>query len=110
MTLTMQDEPSDKVDIRDLEFALMNDVRQLRSRASSLSKRQVELVKLIICSALYPQFAIGDEHNPHRNSNELVFHTTGNLFKKKKKKKELTSGDSKELLIYSSYQCRSITS
>ncbi|ORE07685.1 P-loop containing nucleoside triphosphate hydrolase protein [Rhizopus microsporus var. microsporus] len=75
-----EDEPSDKVDIRDLEFALMNDVRQLRSRASSLSKRQVELVKLIICSALYPQFAIGDEHNPHRNSNELVFHTTVKSF------------------------------
>ncbi|CAO3703181.1 unnamed protein product [Rhizopus stolonifer] len=70
-----QEGESDKVDIRDLEFSLTHNIRHLQSRASCLTERQVNLVKLIICSALYPQLAIGDEHNPHRNSNELLFHT-----------------------------------
>ncbi|OBZ82768.1 putative ATP-dependent RNA helicase DHX34 [Choanephora cucurbitarum] len=61
-------------DIKDLEFALMNNVNQLKSRASSLSEKEIQMVKLILCSSLYPQLAIGDEHNPYRKSNELVFH------------------------------------
>ncbi|KAI9491621.1 P-loop containing nucleoside triphosphate hydrolase protein [Zychaea mexicana] len=62
-------------DIRDLEFTMANNVKNLMSRAATLSKRDINLIKLIICSALYPQLAIGDEHNPYRKSNEIVFHT-----------------------------------
>lgn len=69
------------VDIRDLEFSLANDVDELRSRSAQAmsSSRDIALVKLIVCSGLYPQLAIGDEHNYYRNSNELVFHTRGSL-------------------------------
>ncbi|KAG1519546.1 hypothetical protein G6F52_008518 [Rhizopus delemar] len=68
----MQDEDDeDRVDIRDLEFSLMH----RNKKVSSLDDWQIQLVKLIICSALYPQLAIGDEHNAHRNSNEIMFHT-----------------------------------
>lgn len=52
----------------------MNNVKRLRSRAYTLTEREIQIVKLVLCSALYPQLAIGDEHNPHRKSNELVFH------------------------------------
>lgn len=70
----MQDEDDeDRVDIRDLEFSLMH----RNKKVSSLDDWQIQLVKLIICSALYPQLAIGDEHNAHRNSNEIMFHTPG---------------------------------
>lgn len=37
-------------------------------------------MKLILCSSLYPQLAIGDEHNPYRKSNEIVFHTPSKSF------------------------------
>jgi hypothetical protein len=53
----------------------MNNVKALQSRASTLSDREIELVKLVLCSSLYPQLAIGDEHNAYRKSNEIVFNT-----------------------------------
>lgn len=68
---------NDSRDIRDLEFSLANNIKQLRSRASSLSDREIQLVKLVLCSSLYPQLAIGDEHNPYRKSNEIVFQVPG---------------------------------
>ena len=67
------EDEEDRVDIRDLEFSLMH----RNKKVSSLDDWQIQLVKLIICSALYPQLAIGDEHNTHRNSNEIMFHTPG---------------------------------
>lgn len=66
---------TDKKDIRDLEFTLMNNVKALQSRSASLSDHEIELIKLVICSSLYPQLAIGDEHNVYRKSNEIVFNT-----------------------------------
>ncbi|KAI9484179.1 MAG: putative ATP-dependent RNA helicase DHX34-like protein [Benjaminiella poitrasii] len=74
------DESYEKTDIRDLEFSLMNNLKQLKSRAYSLSEEEIQMVKLILCSSLYPQLAIGDEHNPYRKSNELVFHTPAKSF------------------------------
>ncbi|KAI7886742.1 P-loop containing nucleoside triphosphate hydrolase protein [Lichtheimia hyalospora FSU 10163] len=62
-------------DIRDLEFSMTNNLKDLRQKAALLSSVDVDLIKLIICSAFYPQLAIGDAHNPYRNSNEIVFHT-----------------------------------
>lgn len=64
-------------DIRDLEFSLMNNIKSLQSRATSLENREIELVKLVICSSLYPQLAIGDVHNRHRKSNEIMFNSPG---------------------------------
>lgn len=71
------DRETDKKDIRDLEFTLMNNIKALQSRSASLSDKEIELVKLVICSSLYPQLAIGDEHNAYRKSNEIVFNTPG---------------------------------
>ncbi|SAM06090.1 hypothetical protein [Absidia glauca] len=67
-----------EVDIRALEFSLGNNVNQLQRRGTLDLKhddRTIQLLKLIVCSALYPQFSIGDPHNPHRKSDELIFHT-----------------------------------
>jgi hypothetical protein len=71
-----------EVDIRALEFSLGNNVSQLQRRGTLDLKhddRTIQLLKLIVCSALYPQFSIGDPHNPHRKSDELVFHTPGKI-------------------------------
>ncbi|KAL0096683.1 P-loop containing nucleoside triphosphate hydrolase protein [Phycomyces blakesleeanus] len=66
---------NEKEDIRDLEFSMTNNIKNLKSRAAALSNKDIGMIKLIICSSLYPQLAIGDEHNPYRSSNEIVFHT-----------------------------------
>lgn len=71
------DKESEKEDIRHLEFSLTNNMKSLQSRATTLSDREIELVKLVICSSLYPQLAIGDEHNAYRKSNEIMFNTPG---------------------------------
>ncbi|GAA5796705.1 hypothetical protein HPULCUR_002080 [Helicostylum pulchrum] len=71
---------SENEDIRHLEFSLMNDMKSLQSRATSLSDKDIELVKLVICSSLYPQLAIGDEHNAYRKSNEIMFNTSAKNF------------------------------
>lgn len=55
----------------------MNNVKALQSRSASLSNKETELVKLVLCSSLYPQLAIGDDHNAYRKSNEIVFNTPG---------------------------------
>ncbi|RUS16526.1 P-loop containing nucleoside triphosphate hydrolase protein, partial [Endogone sp. FLAS-F59071] len=71
------------VDIRDLEFSLANDVDELRSRSAQAmsSSRDVALVKLIVCSGLYPQLAIGDEHNYYRNTKKfLSLHPSSVIF------------------------------
>lgn len=76
----VEEEAYETANVRDLEFFLSNNVQQLKSRAYTLSEREIQLVKLILCSSLYPQLAIGDEHNPYRKSNEIVFHTPSKFF------------------------------
>ncbi|KAI8582921.1 hypothetical protein K450DRAFT_225480 [Umbelopsis ramanniana AG] len=77
----MEDVLDSSTDIRDLEFSLANNIEDLRNRSRvALSKDAVNLIKLIICSGLYPQFAFPDEHNPYRKSNEIVFHTQAKRF------------------------------
>ncbi|KAF7726559.1 DEAH (Asp-Glu-Ala-His) box polypeptide 34 [Apophysomyces ossiformis] len=66
---------NEATDIRDLEFTVTNNIKSLQSRATALSDCDIHLIKICLCSALYPQLAIGDEHNPYRKSNEIVFHT-----------------------------------
>lgn len=55
-------------------------MKSLQSRATSLSDKDVELAKLVICSSLYPQLAISDEHNAYRKSNEIMFNTPGKAY------------------------------
>lgn len=73
----VEDDTINGDDLRHLEFSLVNNVKSLQSRASSLEDREIELVKLVICSSLYPQLAIGDTHNRYRKSNEIMFNSPG---------------------------------
>ncbi|ORX58161.1 hypothetical protein DM01DRAFT_1372236 [Hesseltinella vesiculosa] len=65
----------DGVDLRSIEFSLKNNLARLEKRARALDDDTIQILKLILSSTLYPQFAIGDAHNPYRKSDELVFHT-----------------------------------
>ncbi|KAI9309287.1 P-loop containing nucleoside triphosphate hydrolase protein [Cunninghamella echinulata] len=73
-----ENDDDDRIDIRDIEFSMKNNLKRLQQKAieSTSNEKNIQLLKLIICSALYPQIAIGDEHNPYRKSDELIFHTS----------------------------------
>ena len=41
----------------------------------SLTLREINLLKVILCSGLYPQLAIADDCNSYRKDSDQVFHT-----------------------------------
>ncbi|KAJ3073573.1 DEAH (Asp-Glu-Ala-His) box polypeptide 34 [Podochytrium sp. JEL0797] len=79
-------EPKDMADlsVHHLEFSLNNDPSALlaKSDASNLTKRDANLVRLVICSGLYPHIAIPDESNAFRPASEQVYHTKTKRFVK----------------------------
>lgn len=44
-------------------------------RSRALRTRDITLMKVILCSGLYPNFAIADEHNSYKADSEQAFHT-----------------------------------
>jgi len=78
-------DPGDDIDssIRDLEFRLKNDVSSLHQQQNDSRKmtlRDMTLLKVILCSGLYPQVAIADEHNSFKRDSDQVFHTRSKGF------------------------------
>ena len=75
-----QDDPDEQLDsnIKDLEFRLSQDLEQLQescNKSRSFTLGDVTLLKIILCSGLYPQVAIADEHNNFKPESEQIFHT-----------------------------------
>ncbi|XP_046966697.1 probable ATP-dependent RNA helicase DHX34 [Vanessa cardui] len=71
------------VDIRDIEFRLTNDAGRMRALingASTNSGRDLIMLKLILCRALYPQVAVADEYNHCKSVSEQLFHTWSKPF------------------------------
>jgi len=73
-------DPGDDIDsaIRDLEFRITNDVTSLHQQqieSQKMTLRDMTLLKVILCSGLYPQIAIADEHNSFKRDSDHVFHT-----------------------------------
>ncbi|XP_043272720.1 probable ATP-dependent RNA helicase DHX34 isoform X2 [Venturia canescens] len=75
------DEKNDnEIDIKDVEFRMKNDssqVQQLLAAATACSYKDLTILKLILCSGLYPQFAVADEFNYCKSMNEQLYHTKG---------------------------------
>lgn len=60
------DEDNGEIDIKDIEFRMRNDsnqVQNLLTAATACSYKDLTMLKLILCSGLYPQFACADEFN-----------------------------------------------
>jgi hypothetical protein len=76
--LTDAEEPS----INELEFSLKHDADVLLSRSdvSVLSSSDVNLIKLVLCSGLYPNISISDSANYARKLSEQTFHTSSKKF------------------------------
>ncbi|KAH8408892.1 hypothetical protein KR009_003362, partial [Drosophila setifemur] len=73
-----QDEQEEGEDMRDVDFRLRHDARQLAllERSARLDRhRDVVLLKLLIASGFYPQLAIGDEFNYCKGGGQQFFHT-----------------------------------
>lgn len=60
------DHDDGELDIKDIEFRMKNDsnqVQNLLTAATACSYKDLTMLKLILCSGLYPQFACADEFN-----------------------------------------------
>lgn len=60
------DDNNGELDIKDIEFRMRNDssqVQNLLTASTACSYKDLTMLKLILCSGLYPQFACADEFN-----------------------------------------------
>lgn len=72
------EEEQEGVDIKDVEFRMRNDssqVQNLLTGSSACSYKDLTMLKVILCSGLYPQFSVADEFNYCKTSSEQLFHT-----------------------------------
>ncbi|XP_012137254.2 putative ATP-dependent RNA helicase DHX34 isoform X1 [Megachile rotundata] len=78
--IQLEDNDNDdkEIDIKDVEFRMRNDPNQVQNlliAASACSYKDLTMLKLILCSGLYPQFACADEFNYCKSMSEQLFHT-----------------------------------
>ncbi|XP_018359215.1 PREDICTED: probable ATP-dependent RNA helicase DHX34 isoform X2 [Trachymyrmex cornetzi] len=72
------DEDNGELDIKDIEFRMRNDssqVQNLLTASTACTYKDLTMLKLILCSGLYPQFACADEFNYCKSTSEQLFHT-----------------------------------
>ncbi|KAG7163889.1 probable ATP-dependent RNA helicase DHX34 [Homarus americanus] len=77
------DEEESRTDIKDVDFRIKNDQKQLQEifRSSTVrSYKDMIMLKIILCSGLYPNVAIGDDHNNYKAGSEQLFHTSSKPF------------------------------
>lgn len=70
-------------DIKDLEFRLSHNLQQMQetsNRSRHFTLRDINLLKIILCSGLYPQVAIADDCNSYKSNSEQAFHTKNKPF------------------------------
>ncbi|CAF3255377.1 unnamed protein product [Rotaria socialis] len=69
--------------IRDIEFRLINDLSTLKDMSTdsqNYRSKDINMLKLILCSGLYPQVAIADEFNNYKRDCDQFFHTKTKQF------------------------------
>jgi hypothetical protein len=50
-------------------------VRQLLESSRAVSYKDLSMLKLVLTSGLYPQFAVADEFNSYKAGQDQLFHT-----------------------------------
>jgi hypothetical protein len=78
-----EDVSSGTSELRDLEFKLFHNLADLQEASAlrrSFSLRDLNVLKLVVCSGLYPQLAIPDDCNSYRKDSDQVFHTKSKQF------------------------------
>ncbi|XP_075979752.1 putative ATP-dependent RNA helicase DHX34 [Anticarsia gemmatalis] len=77
------DDEDDAPDIRDIEFRLSNDsarIHALIAGSSASGGRDLVMLKVVLCRALYPQVAVADEFNHCKSISEQLYHTWSKPF------------------------------
>jgi hypothetical protein len=69
------EEADSKVDIKDIEFRMRNDANKVLQSSKVISYKDLNLLKLILTSGLYPQVAMADEFNGYKSGADQLFHT-----------------------------------
>lgn len=85
---TWEIEPSEfeedsATDIKDVDFRLKNNpsqVQRLLANSAANSYKDLSMLKVILCSSIYPQVAISDEFNSSRTVKDQLFHTVGKSY------------------------------
>ncbi|KAL3866336.1 hypothetical protein ACJMK2_043642 [Sinanodonta woodiana] len=70
-------------DVKDLEFRLSHNLNKLQETANksrNFTLRDINLLKIILCSGLYPHVAIADDCNSYKRDSEQAFHTKSKPF------------------------------
>ncbi|KAJ0175217.1 hypothetical protein K1T71_009358 [Dendrolimus kikuchii] len=78
-----KDDEDNALDIRDIEFRMTNDAKRIQSLisgASASSGRDLIMLKVVLCRALYPQVAVADEFNHFKSISEQLYHTWSKPF------------------------------
>ena len=75
---------NDEPTVNELEFSLKHNAEDLlnKSDIAALSIKEINLIKLLLCSGLYPNIAIADEANYYRKLQEQTFHTSSKRYDK----------------------------
>ncbi|CAB3244042.1 unnamed protein product [Arctia plantaginis] len=76
-------EDDDIPDLRDIEFRLSNDssrIHSLITGSSTSSGRDLVMLKVVLCRALYPQVAVADEFNHCKSVSDQLYHTWSKPF------------------------------
>ncbi|KAG1657328.1 putative ATP-dependent RNA helicase DHX34 [Nymphon striatum] len=74
----VDDDNDDDIDIKDVEFRMSNNDRQMKALvdiSNSVSNADLTVLKVIVCSGIFPSVAIADEHNSYKPDSEQLFHT-----------------------------------
>lgn len=72
-----------KVDMNDVEFKMRHNLMKLEAsskRTRQFTIRDINLLKLIVSSGLFPQIALPDESNQYRKQTEQVYHSKDKQF------------------------------
>lgn len=72
------EEEESRTDIKDVDFRIKNDHKQLQQilqNSTVQSYKDMIMLKIILCSGLYPNVAIADDHNNYKPGSEQLFHT-----------------------------------
>jgi hypothetical protein len=72
----------EEISIHELEFSIQQNPEKILQKAKlhKLSRKDIGLLKLILCSGLYLNLAIPDEANYSRKPMDLVYHTRTKRF------------------------------
>ena len=79
----VEEDGSTKVDLNDIEFKMRHDLMKLEAssrRSRQFTIRDVNLLKLIVASGLFPQIVLPDESNQYRKQTEQVYHSKDKQF------------------------------